>query len=408
MVNRYLACQVVAGVALLSCGGLGEPGGDQVASVQQAVQLDFVGPTGNTHYGVNLVTYDSIRNEARSTGAMRVTTPLQVSGSCGVTFVSQHYAITAAHCASKLYDRKLPDGGVERVPGFAAGTPTQDSQGRPTIDISSATPVVVEQFDTRFLNWRSIIDQSIISGTWPNWQQLRRLTTSDGYNMTATTCFVARRCSVDEGFGNDNCPAAVRSLADSVDLALVYCPYRTATARAPVATTALLDPNQPYENAEIWWFHEIVNLQTTENDQSPESSYVPPFPADGWAHYGRYSESDNYHYAYDPNRTHQMLPLRSIHTSGGVHYQHNPTIPLRDKPTLSSTNVPGCHGTSGSGVFNPNGQLLGPVITTLLGGITTLCDDIGGVSGANAGILYTSQRFTLALYQGSPEVGSDP
>src|SRR3954466_1133503 len=96
----------VGAFGVAACGGAGaEDEEPLLATATSPVQAAYVGWFENTtNTGVNLLTSSSRgRLAGRSTGAMRAYWTDGAVGECGVTFISHHYAVTAAHCiASRL------------------------------------------------------------------------------------------------------------------------------------------------------------------------------------------------------------------------------------------------------------------------------------------------------------------
>src|ERR1041385_4045696 len=84
-----------------------------------------------------------------------------IGGSCGVTFISKHYAITASHCV--------------------AGLPASFE---------------IDHVLTPNLNLSALASSETISGTFPNWVSGHTLTAADGFNQTAMT-----NCSEPEPLG---------------------------------------------------------------------------------------------------------------------------------------------------------------------------------------------------------------
>ncbi len=134
---------------------------------------------------------------------------------------------------------------------------------------------------------------------------------------------------------------------------------------------------------------------------------VPNDPTDGrWQHYVAYSDqADNYHYfGADPGglEENQLLPLVSIDFADGTpHHKLGETTPL------VTTDLWGCHGTSGSGVFQQglNGlwQLLGPVSVGNFEHESYLCNHIPSLDGTCrdpgcVGISYVALAGTQAIF----------
>ena len=112
---------------------------------------------------------------------------------------------------------------------------------------------------------------------------------------------------------------------------------------------------------------------------------------------------NNYHYVHS-DQGQQMLPLVSKHKSNGQPYRalgaHN--------ATTTKTNVPICHGTSGSGVFLDGTYQflgvadLGPHVTDA----NRLCDVMTNSSDTTEYMDYINNFYTMQ-FQGTPEVLND-
>lgn len=317
--------------ALIGCSSTADEGERAVAISRNGVQWDYISTSeSSTGSGVNLLTASSTTRKGKSTGALRHRSANGNAGNCGVTFISHHYAVTASHC-------------VSAGDGFVVGG-------------ANPTTFQVEQFDTHALDVNAVGNQSYVTALYNNdvtsWYRQQALSPSNGYAVTSYTCTVRQRCDASGSFGprTNDCPG-------SVDNALVYCSARPSTGLnwVPVRTS---DPQNL--NVEIWWFHEILYLSTDQYDH-------PYQPIGNPAHYNYLDTSNdlnNYHYYQNqnlPNNTAQMLPLRSKWAMGGVPYR---ALNAHTNGTnYVDTNVAGCHGTSGSGVFAANEDtLLGNVV----------------------------------------------
>lgn len=325
---------------LAACRGQGTtPGEGALGTSTDALQLSYI----NQNY-VNLVT--SANGKTQATGAIRFTWTDGTRGPCGSTFISPHYAVTAAHCVPK-----------------------------DQLTVNSTT-FTVTQYDTTGLTATAVANQAAVDGLWPNYNHHTTLSASDGYNVTTyNDCVVTTRCSTNPGdpnsqFGRDNCP-----FTTDVDIAVIKCPTRPAGATyAAVATS-----DSGTQNVEAWWFHEVVNMRTSPNEAIG--------PSDGWTHYGNFDASTvdaaaalrqiNWHYKRaSNNKDHQLIPLFSGTWPDGTPYKA-----MGNDQTLTLTNMPICHGTSGSGIF-PRGDsaYLGPAD---LGSTNSrICADMVAANGA--------------------------
>ncbi|HKQ70081.1 MAG TPA: trypsin-like serine protease [Polyangiaceae bacterium] len=318
---------------------------------------------------VNLITASSTGTaQGRATGAIRLPSGTQpgVNYTCGATFVSPHYAITAAHCVA-----------------------AEDTDVAPFF--------TVEQYDTSQLDVGRIPFQGKVNGSgWPNWSRgMTELLPIDGYHVTSyTQCSVAIRC--DPRYGSvSGCP-----LDRSVDIALFRCADRPASAPWTVAfATDQVSP--PINEVEVWWFHELLDL--ADNSWETTSNQPP----DNFEHYGQYlggaDRPNNFHYTIPSAAApRQLLPLRSTHWGNGPNYHRLPDDPF--SPTVIWTDVPACHGMSGSGFF-PRGStaMLGPTINGGSGIASRLCADMknnalqGTAQSSYARSIYTGALLTSAV-----------
>lgn len=383
MLNEALRRTSVRGAVLalagtlVGCGASDEEGDVQLAVMQDAVQSVWVGSSeSTTTTGVNLLKSSSQNTrKGRSTGAIRNNEPNNIRSSCGATFISHRYAVTAAHC----------------------------------VDMYNTTQTfTVEQYNTVNLNLSKYGQQTSVSGTWPNYTRPTKLTSSDGYVVTSYSCRVTRRCRSE--FNPVNCPlgdnAATTDQDESqADIALLFCSSRATTGLnwVPVASSDTIPGN-----LEIWWFHEVVNLAT--NSSMP---YAPYMPNHNWSVYGKYPTNgleNNWHYYQTPSaERHQLLPLASWHTAGNQPYTSNTANQTSAKQyQVTWSNVPVCHGTSGSGVFRAGqDNLLGPVSRGVLqiDGTHALCANMSASPG-NQGMGYTVRSAT-AVFGSLSEVTSD-
>jgi hypothetical protein len=122
----------------------------------------------------------------------------------------------------------------------------------------------------------------------------------------------------------------------------------------------------------MYWYHEIVNapLDATSATNPTELDLVTHYTDLDTAH-----EENNWHYLEVP--TNVLLPLKSLPWPSGT-----PRVrlgPTGGDPGATSTDLFGCHGTSGSGVLQRNSsgylELLGPVHTGGAWASTRLCNN---------------------------------
>lgn len=313
----------------------------------QTERIGFIGVSETARdVGVNLLTTSSTDTKGRATGAIRYKTAAGWHASCGATFISPHFAITAGHCVAAEYLA------IER------------------------TPFAIEQYDTTQLDLDALRAQAHVAGVWPDFHRPRRLDARDGYHVQRIEDCVVTRRNVD------------------ADIALLRCPSRASTDWVRVATS-----DDGRGAVEVRWFYELLNLSITGEDR-------PDQPRDNWQHYGLFTEPaalQNYHYFHSAaDRDHQLLPLQSTHTAGGVAYRRTGDFGSR---TNYFTNVPVCHGTSGSGVFIAGtDDFLGPIAA---GRFTrTLCDVLNDPAPSRMASGYPRRIYSARL-EALPEVQRD-
>jgi len=325
-------------LTLWGCGSAGEGPELQIATSQGRLQWNYLATSEtDTRYGVNLLTASSnTTRKGRSTGALRHTTPSGATkgddGNCGVTFISPHYAVTASHCVAAADGYTINGGGF-----------------------------TVEQFDTTALDLNALGRSTTVTDLYNNnyvgdWYRASPMSAANGYRFTSYKCTLIQRCK--SGYGPVSCPNT-----NNIDQALIRCGTSAEGGpQRPSSTTnwvPVRSSDSANLNVEIWWFHEVLDLSTNGVD-------TPYMPANNSAHYRLLNTSaplNNYHYFQTqtlPGNVPQMLPLRSKTAIGGAAYH---TLSASASPGYTDTNVPGCHGTSGSGVFAANeDNFLGNVV----------------------------------------------
>lgn len=268
----------------------------------------------------------------------------RVGASCGVTFVSPSFAVTAEHC---------------------------------TVDTDPELPV--EAYRPNLALNQGFTAASIVSGTFPDYAHAR-LGPEHGYSVDRYTCHVFARCGAD---APGPCPQL------SADIALLECDGRPGDRYGFLDVAAVDRPDaEPF----MPWKHEVYDL-----DRSPAPDL-----------FARYAElpfdfADNYHYlalGVDGRELHQLLPLVSARFAVDLPHQKL----AFDEHVL--TDLLGCHGTSGSGALQRSElgpwQLLGPATFGDLELTQFLCNHQPSLSGGRhgpgvPGISYASLAQTQAL-----------
>lgn len=328
------ALAMVSGLS--GCAGAGDewPVEDEAefGTTEQPVQI-----WGFGHYNI-----DDDSRAARSEGVIRALSPDGTYAfSCGVTFITPHFGITAAHCVdSESFDIDWNNSSDPRDDKFVV---QQFDTGAIRAGLDAGNPLTA---------WTLLL-HSIVNGTFPNYSQPNKLGCLNGYCITGhyRECRVRYRCS--SRFGNENCPDAAKD--DDVDIAMIHCADRPSSAAWADVTSA---NDKPGQSIDVHWYHELLNMPMDASD--------PNGPADGFEHYTAYNppqnnphpaRRNNFHYSHGDQ--HQMIPLVSSTFPSGTPYKV-----LNTWSETSSTNAYGCHGTSGSGVFFRNSvAFLGPVTT---------------------------------------------
>lgn len=275
-----------------------------------------------------------------------------IRGTCGVTFIAPHYAITAAHCVA--------------APHVA----------------NNAQPITVNHLDISDIDYWSLAFSSTFEGNFPNFEPLT-VPAQDlaGYQKTSMQCTVSARCGSSNTI---NC-------AINADVAMLYCPTRPSNAPwIPVATS---DPANGTGAVEMYWYHEVLFIPS----DLPDVAY--PQDLDRWTHYTMYnplvpnevdSKRNNFHYLASPMNS--ILPLHSVPWSGGTQ---------RRRIGAGATDLFGCHGSSGSGIFQRNAlnnlELLGPALAGPGWADTRLCRDPEEYAPGVSRLTYTSNTSVRSL-----------
>jgi hypothetical protein len=318
------AAMFLAAASLAGCGPADSLQDDErelaeVEAIVQEIQRDVVNLSHDTSRHVNVL-WNYLGGAPWMFGLVVNLTSWE---SCGVTFVSKHYAITAAHCVKNVA-LDSPELIVASV-NFSVGESTFENS---TI---------------------------ITGGTYPDWTPPPPLTFQDGYHIKGSWCQVTWRCHDGTGspsgqsFGTKRCPPYPgEGVGNQIDLALLYCPQRP----EPKIFLTVHPENheQVGHSVEVYWFHEVVKLQRWAGDSQNNS------PANNWNNYG---SGANPNYRFDNLLGHTYIPLVSK-TWDAAHGSVNYTV--TNTQGYHWSDVPVCAGTSGSGTFvNGSTALSGPV-----------------------------------------------
>jgi hypothetical protein len=258
---------------------------------------------------------------------------LPVRGTCGITFVSPHFAMTSSHCFADTN----------------AYAPASQTFTAMTFDVTQANP------DEFYFD-------SAMQGTFPNYTPIfgHTMNQTVGYTSTAFTCRIASRCAGPTA-SNYNCDGVF-----APDVTMLECDSRPGQgAWLPIASDASTSGD-----VYMYWFHELF---WTNNN------------ADMITHYTNDSGyAANWHYLAAP--TNVFLPFMSVPWASGA--QRGRFGGGGDNDV--KTDLYGCHGTSGSGVLSKDGSgnyaLLGTVHNGSSWAVSHLCDDPSALSpGAPGG-----------------------
>jgi MYXO-CTERM domain-containing protein len=285
---------------------------------------------------------DGSRNPVVSSNGIRI------RGSCGVTFVAPSFAITAAHCVGST------DSDLDHL----------------VLEMYRPTPTIEAGF----------LRATALSGSFPDFQH-PRLDANDGYFFDRYPCQLFARCS--EKFGGPvGCEA---SASAGQDTALIFCQGTPGLKYGFIEVAA-----EEAAEAEVFmpWKHEIYDVPADTDDERWQHYvlFPPSLPADD-AGTGTPDYTQNYHYfGQDQSdiEQNQLLPLVSVDFLPGT-AQATPHSKLTATDTTVSTDLLGCHGTSGSGVLQPGRggafELLGPAVLGNPENDDYLCDHIPALDG---------------------------
>ena len=279
-------------------------------------------------------------------------TPIRAT--CGVTFVDRTHAITAAHCV-------------------------------PSSDLTPSDRVTVQLVDVPADgDWRAT---ARVTGSFPAFRPHR---VTSGYRTTDLACHVQVRCGTQ--FGPASCPVSA-----NVDIALLACDDPLPAGREPVA---IAESEPPQGAVQMFWFHEIYDVPRPTLlplDGGADLVFSNATAEDLHWHYRELSEpAQNFHY-FGGDRN-QIFPLASAPWSAARPRRRGGPGPAY----TVWTDLFGCHGASGSGVFQKSArtgklELLGPAV---LGGSwahSSLCEDSAALAPGASSLAYLHSDVTRAI-----------
>lgn len=310
----------LASVASLLIGCDASPPDDEESPDDFRVQLDRQANA----YEVSLAPSGATANVERARGAIHVTsrhndgTPKQavdgtsVRHTCGAILIAPSYIVTAAHCVDQ-YDIPDPD----------------------------ANTVTLEMYRPKsWLNWMPATVLSTL-GAWFDFTHPQMFF---GYETDEYTCELKVRCGTNWG-------PQIQCNYPNADTALLRCEGEPGNTHGVVNIA-----DTDIDNASVFmpWAHEVYDIEGA--------------PGDGlwYDHYTSYASGmeNNIHYFGDGRN--QLLPLRSVGRWVKDLFIVNRKQNYDNNLGVRWTDLVGCHGTSGSPVFQWNAttqdyEYLGPI-----------------------------------------------
>lgn len=273
--------QLCIGIAGCNSGSEAQPGGEH--SLENAVRYNSPNDFFKLDMGseqVNPATGALYCPERDDNEQIQLTAHgNQVRVTCGLTFISPHYAITADHCVDI---------------GSCGG---------------SGESFKVRQFDISNLNLDRFKEASTLQNVsdtdFENWQFTDYLTSDDGYEATDYDCEVTALCSNTSTVGNrkedEICKLDGKRFVK--DIALIYCPNRDNSAPyVDVAESIVVG-----DSVRSHWFFEMTDLPLPQSCDTKECANANAF------YNMSASNKHNFHYiGYDGVRETQLFPLVSI------------------------------------------------------------------------------------------------
>lgn len=316
------------GVAVAACSAA--PIDERAASTSDAIQ------TSNLSYaGVAAVGYGADDGAQHATGTVFAASVdpngrqqytadgTAIRFSCGITFIAPSYAVTAGHCV--------------------AGDSVIDTN-RDLVTVQMYRP------QPNGVDWRAAAH---LSGAWSttSWG-ITHARIPDYENMVDRfTCRVVVRCGTSNG-------AQINCNDPTGDVALVRCDTPVTSKGYQYLAVAQSDDarTEPF----MRWTHEIY-----QDPAATETSLATDF-LNHYSIRGAYAGNLHYFGANNGIEYNQLVQLESMQwRNGDLFTLHKKLTPITGADVVW-TDVPGCHGSSGSGMLQFNQatlqyELLGPI-----------------------------------------------